>query len=39
MNEQKEDAKNNAVLWTKWTKVTWKAFEQIYQGLTRDGIL
>jgi hypothetical protein len=27
-NEQEQDAKNNAELLTKWTKVTWKTSEE-----------
>ena len=27
MNEQQQDTKNNAELETKWTKTTWKTFE------------
>jgi 23S rRNA maturation mini-RNase III len=27
-NEQQQNAKNNADLWTEWTKTTWKAFEE-----------
>jgi len=27
-NEQQQDAKNNAELQTKWTKRTWKIFEE-----------
>ena len=27
-NEQQRDAKNHAELQTKWTKMTWKAFEE-----------
>jgi hypothetical protein len=28
MNEQQQDVKNNAELWTEWTKKTWKSFEE-----------
>jgi len=28
-NEQQQDAKNNAELYTKWTKTTWKIFEEL----------
>ena len=43
-NEQQQDAKNNVELQTKWTKTTWKTFEEtmrrgrkkVYHGLTRD---
>jgi hypothetical protein len=35
-NEQQEDAKNIAELWTKWTKTTWKTFEKtIRRGRNR----
>jgi hypothetical protein len=26
-NEQQQNAKNNTDVWTKWTKTTWKTFE------------
>jgi len=27
-NEQQQDAKNNAELWTEWRNTTWKTFEE-----------
>jgi len=38
-NEQ-QDAKNNAELYPKWTKMTWKTIEGLkkaYKSLARDG--
>ena len=38
-NEQQQDGKNNAELYTEWTKTTWKTFEDIIRqtetGLSR----
>jgi hypothetical protein len=28
-NEEQQDAQNNTELYTKWTKTTWKSFEEI----------
>ena len=27
-NEQQQDAKNNAELYSKWTRTSWKTFEE-----------
>jgi len=36
-NEQKQDAKSNAELQAKWTKTTWKIFEEtIRRGRNRS---
>jgi len=36
-NEQQQDAKTNAELCTKWTKTTWKAFQEtIRRGRNRS---
>jgi len=42
-NEQQQDGKNNAELWTKWTKKTGKPMkgmlDQVATGLTRPNSL
>jgi len=36
-NEQQQGAKNNAELWTKWTKTTWKTFQEtVRRGRNRS---
>jgi len=36
-NEQKLDSKNTTEFYTKWTKTTWRTFEETKMMLKQDG--